>query len=145
MIQPGFQNRMRGDALEAKLATPQLILGPADLNKLRRMCIEGKSRQVREILEGRAKRIVNFYMRMFSVKLGAPRVQDPVALYLLGIYRKRRGLSYNELARIVNAHKFRDSKRPSGYAVQQAIMRAEKALGKYVPKKKRSQKEATRA
>jgi len=109
------------------------------------MCIEGKSRQVREILEGRAKRIVNFYMRMFSVKLGAPRVQDPVALYLLGIYRKRRGLSYNELARIVNAHKFRDSKRPSGYAVQQAIMRAEKALGKYVPKKKRSQKEATRA
>jgi len=100
------------------------------------MCIEGKSRQVRKILEGKAKRFVNFYMRTLSVKLGAPRVQDPVALYLLGIYRKRRGLSYNKLARRVNAHMFRDSKRPSGYAVQQAIMRAEKALGKYVPRKR---------
>lgn len=123
---------------------PKLVKGIEDFRMICEKAQADGRNSVRELLKDRAAESVRYWMRMVGGKQrrGAPRLQDQMGFYALGRYKKQKKLSYRDLANMLSPALFRDSKSPSPQTVQQAIMRAEKNLGTYVPKKKSSSSES---
>lgn len=103
---------------------PKVMEGLTDFENQYNLFKNGKHREVRQTLKRRTARVVTYWMRMFGSRRGAPRVHDPSFFRLLGVYRRRKRLSWSELAKLVNPKMMRE--KPTRYNIQQAVLRAEK-------------------
>ena len=120
--------RMLFSALKHGLLTPapQIVRGSEDYASLKQRYESGERKEVRSILQKRAGSAVTYWMKKFGSKRGAPQNQDPSCFYALKIYKERKGLSWSQLAEVINPTLLRE--KPTGYNVASAVRRAEKKL-----------------
>lgn len=108
---------------------PKILAGPRDSQDLSaRFKMEGPE-ALRYILEKRAKELVKFWMRKLGEtprRRGRPQKHDPYLFHLLGVYKRKSGLSWSKLAKLVNRNNFKET--PTAYNVQQAVTRAERIV-----------------
>jgi hypothetical protein len=103
---------------------PRIVNGLSDFERQSNLFKSGKRLEVRRVLKKRAAGGVTYWMRMFGSRRGAPKKHDPVLFRLLGEWKRRKRLSWSQLAKLVNPAMLRE--KPTAYNVQQAVRRAEK-------------------